>query len=65
MKLSDEDLTKAVLAGKIPSDVSDSQSAMLELQTRMNHISEMNQLMTSMMQAVHQMKMGVIGNLKV
>ena len=65
LKLSDDDLTKAVRDGKIPTDVTDSQAGMMALQERMNHISEMNQMMTSMMQAIHQMKMGVIENLRV
>jgi len=65
LKLSDDDLTKAVREGKIPTDVTDSQAGMMALQERMNHISEMNQMMTSMMQAIHHMKMGVIENLRV
>ena len=65
LKLSDDDLTKAVRDGKIPTDVTDSQAGMMALQERMNHISEMNQMMTSMIQAIHQMKMGVIENLRV
>ncbi len=64
MKLSDDDLMKAVRAGKIPSEVTDSNDGMLELQARMNHISEMNQMMTTMMQSMHQMKMSVIENIK-
>jgi hypothetical protein len=64
MKLSDDDLMKAVRDGKIPSDVTDSNDGMLELQARMNHISEMNQMMTTMMQSMHQMKMSVIENIK-
>ena len=38
---------------------------MMQLQARMNQIGEMNQMMTSMVQALHQMKMGVIQNLRV
>jgi hypothetical protein len=65
MKLSDDDLMKAVRDGKVPSEVTDSNEGMLELQARMNHISEMNQMMTTMMQSMHQVKMSVIENLKV
>jgi hypothetical protein len=65
MNLSDDDFMKAIRDGKIPSEVTDSQEGTLEVQARMNHISEMNQMMTTMMQSMHQMKMGVIDNLKV
>jgi hypothetical protein len=65
MKLSDDDFMKAIRDGKVPSDVTDSNQGMLALQARMNHITEMNQMMTTMMQSIHQMKMGVIDNLKV
>jgi hypothetical protein len=65
MKLSDDDFMKAIRDGKIPSEVTDSQAGMLALQARMNHISEMNQMMTTMMQSMHQMKMSVVENLKV
>jgi hypothetical protein len=61
--LCDDDLMKAVRAGKIPTDVTDSQAGMMALQARMDHISEMNKMMTSMMEATPQMKMGVIDNL--
>ena len=56
---------KAVRDGKIPSDVGDSNEAMLELQTRMNHISEMNKMMTTMLQSMHDMQMSIAENLKV
>jgi hypothetical protein len=65
MNLSDDDFMSAIREGKVPSDVTNSQEGMLALQARMNHISEMNQMMTTMMQSMHQMKMGVIDNLKV
>jgi hypothetical protein len=58
-------LMNAVRDGAIPSAVSDSPAAMMALQARMNHISEMNQLMTSMMQALHQMQMSIIQNVRV
>jgi hypothetical protein len=63
-KLSDDALMQAVRDGKIPSAVTDSKAGMLELQARMDQISEMNQLMTTMMQSMHQMKMSVIENLR-
>ncbi|MDB4980863.1 MAG: hypothetical protein JWM82_1615 [Myxococcales bacterium] len=55
----------AVRAGNIPAAVSDSPAAMMALQARMNHISEMNQLMTSMITALHQMQMSIIQNVRV
>jgi len=64
MNLSDDDLMKALRDGKVPPDVTDSQAGMMTLQARMDHISEMNKMMTSMMEAMHQMKMGVIENLR-
>jgi hypothetical protein len=63
-KLSDGDFMKALRDGKIPSEVTDSKEGMLQVQTRMNHITEMNQLMTSMLQALHQMSMSVIQNVR-
>lgn len=63
--LSDDALMKAVSAGQIPKEISDSPSNMLALQARMQHITEMNQLMTSMMQALHQMRMAIIQNVRV
>jgi hypothetical protein len=65
LSLSDDDLVNAVRDGKVPQEVTDSQAGMLALQTRLDHISEMNQMMTTMMQSIHQMKMSVIANIKV
>jgi hypothetical protein len=61
----DEALMKAVRDGNVPKAVSDDESAMKTLQARMNHFSEMNQLMTSMIQALHQMQMAIIQNVRV
>ena len=63
--LPDDALMRAVSAGQIPKEISDSPSGMLALQARMQHITEMNQLMTSMMQALHQMRMAIIQNVRV
>ena len=65
MNLSDKDFMNAVRDGKIPKEVTDDPAAMLALQARMQHITEMNQLMTSMMQALHQMRMSIIQNVRV
>jgi hypothetical protein len=65
MAQDNEAFMKAVRDGKIPKEISDSPAAMQALQARMNSISEMNQLMTSMIQAMHQMQMAVIQNVRV
>jgi hypothetical protein len=63
--LSDDAFLKAMSSGKIPPDVANSPGAMMQIQARMNQISQMNQLMTSMMQAMHQMQMAIIQNVRV
>jgi hypothetical protein len=65
MAQGNEALMKAVRDGKIPKEIADSPSAMQSLQARLNQISEMNQLMTAMIQAMHQMQMAVIQNVRV
>jgi hypothetical protein len=65
MALGNDAFMQAVVQGKIPKEISDSPAAMQSLQARMNNISEMNQLMTSMLSAVHQMEMSVIQNVRV
>jgi hypothetical protein len=63
--LSDDAFMSAIREGKIPKEIADSKDGMLALQARMTQITEMNQLMTSMLQAIHQLRMGVIQNLRV
>ena len=41
------------------------QTAMMAVQQRMNAISEMNNLMTAMMKAVHDMQMAIIQNIRI
>jgi hypothetical protein len=65
MALGNEAFMSAVRDGKIPKEVQDSPSAMQSLQARMNSISQMNQLMTSMLTALHQMQMSIIQNVRV
>jgi hypothetical protein len=55
---------QAVTSGKIPDDVANSQSAMMAVQARMNQINQMNQLVTGMMAAMHQMEMSIIQNIR-
>jgi hypothetical protein len=63
--LADDAFMSAIRDGKIPKEIADSKDGMLSLQARMTQITEMNQLMTSMLQAIHQMRMGVVQNLRV
>lgn len=64
-KMSDGDFMNAVRNGKIPDEVLNDPKAMMAIQARMNHISEMTKLMTSMMQALHDMQMSIIQNVRV
>jgi hypothetical protein len=65
MALSPDQFLQAVTSGNIPPDVANSPSAMAQIQARMNQITQMNQLMTSMMAALHQMEMSIIQNIRV
>jgi hypothetical protein len=65
MALANDAFMQAVRDGKIPKDIQDSPAAMQALQARMNQVSEMNQLMTAMLQAMHQMQMSIIQNVRV
>jgi hypothetical protein len=64
MALSPDQFMQAVTSGKIPPDVANNQSAMMQVQARMNSITQMNQLVTSMMAAMHQMQMSIIQNIR-
>ncbi len=64
MALSPDQFMQAVTSGKIPPDVANSQSAMMQVQAKMNQITQMNQLVTSMMSAMHQMEMSIIQNIR-
>ena len=64
MALSPDQFMQAVTSGKIPDDVANSQSAMMQVQARMNQITQMNQLVTGMMAAMHQMEMSIIQNIR-
>jgi hypothetical protein len=64
MALSPDQFMQAVTSGKIPPDVANDQSAMMQVQARMNQITQMNQLVTSMMAAAHQMQMSIIQNIR-
>jgi hypothetical protein len=62
--MSDADFMNTIRNGKIPDSVTKDPSAMLAIQDRMNRITQMNQLMTSMLQAMHQMQMAIIQNVR-
>jgi len=61
---SDTDLMAAVRDGKLPDAVKDDPAAMQRLQLRMNEISEMNQLISQMLAAMHDMNKAVIQNIR-
>ena len=61
---SDTDLMAAVRNGKLPDAVKDDPAAMQQLQLRMNEISEMNQLISQMLAAMHDMNKAVIQNIR-
>jgi hypothetical protein len=63
--MSDAAIRDAVINGRISPDVLKDQGAMMVLQQRMNAISEMNNLMTSMMRALHDMQIAVIQNIRI
>jgi len=65
MKLSNQDFMNAISNGDVPDAVAKDPKAMLALQQRMNQITEMNQLMTSMLKAIHDMRMSIIQNVRV
>jgi hypothetical protein len=65
MKLSNQDFMNAISNGDVPDAVAKDRRAMLALQQRMNQITEMNQLMTSMLKAIHDMRMSIIQNVRV
>jgi len=62
--LSDADFMNAVREGKISPDVAKDPAAMLQIQERMNRITQMNQLMSQMLAAMHQMAMSTIQNIR-
>ena len=64
MAMSPDQFMQAVTSGKIPDSVANSQSAMMQVQARMNQITQMNQLVTGMMAAMHQMEMSIIQNIR-
>jgi hypothetical protein len=58
--MSDSAIRDAVIHGRISPELAKDQTAMMAIQQRMNAISEMNNLMTNMMRALHDLQMGVV-----
>lgn len=63
--LSDKGLMDAVRNGTVPDSVRNDPAQMQRLQVRMNDISQMNQLITTMLNAIHEMNKQVIQNIRV
>ena len=63
--MSDSAIRDAVIHGRISPELAKDQTAMMAIQQRMNAISEMNNLMTNMMKALHDMQMAVVQNIRV
>lgn len=64
-QLSDTELMNAVKTRRIPDSVKKDAAQMAALQARIHEITEMNQLITQMLNAMHQMSMAVIQNVRV
>jgi hypothetical protein len=63
--MSDSAVRDAVIHGRISPEIAKDQTAMMAIQQRMNAISEMNNLMTNMMRALHDMQMAVVQNIRI
>jgi hypothetical protein len=63
--MSDAAIRDAVINGRISPDFAKDQAGMMALQQRMNAITEMNNLMTAMMRALHDMQMAVVQNIRI
>jgi len=64
LAMSPDQFIQAVTGGKLPDDVANSPTAMMQLQAKMNEITQMNQIVTQMMAAEHQMQMSIIQNIR-
>lgn len=63
--MSDSAIREAVIRGRISPEVAKDSTAMMAIQQRLNSIAEMNNLMTGMMRAIHDMQMAVIQNIRI
>ena len=64
LALPSDQFMKAVSGGAVPPDVAENPAALLQIQARVNDIAQMNQLVTSMMSAMHQMQMSIAQNIR-
>jgi len=64
LALSPDDFMRAITSGAVPADVAGDPTAMLQIQSRVNEIAQMNQLVTSMLSASHQMQMSIAQNIR-
>lgn len=59
-----EAFMNAIKEGNLPEDVVNSQAGMMMIQQRMNEIQRMFQMMTQMTDAMHQMNMAIVRNIR-
>lgn len=59
-----ESFMTAIRNGQLPDEVANSQSGMLMVQQRLHEIQRMFSLMTQMMQAMHEMEMAIVRNIR-
>jgi hypothetical protein len=64
-KLSDAEFMAKIRKGDLPKEITDDPKAMLAIEQRINHISEMTKMMSQMMQALHDMQMAILQNVRV
>lgn len=64
LALPSDQFMRAISSGAVPDDVAQDPAALLQIQARVNDIAQMNQMMTSMMSALHQMQMSVAQNIR-
>lgn len=64
LALPADQFMRAVSGGAVPADVAENPAALLQIQARVNDIAQMNQLVTSMMSATHQMQMSIAQNIR-
>jgi hypothetical protein len=64
LALPADQFMKAVSGGAVPAEVAENPAALLQIQARVNDIAQMNQLVTSMMSATHQMQMSIAQNIR-
>jgi hypothetical protein len=64
LALPSDQFMKAVSGGAVPADVAENPAALLQIQARVNDIAQMNQMVTSMMSAMHQMQMSIAQNIR-